>query len=82
MAIDVELDAMKGSRDLKAAKQALGTAGYNGEKVVLVAATDTNGATGGRLRRDRNIVLEQMNPLGDIGILRFNHLNRPFDNPL
>jgi peptide/nickel transport system substrate-binding protein len=33
------------------------------------------------LRRDRNIVLEQMNPLGDIGILRFNHLNKPFDNP-
>ena len=33
------------------------------------------------LRRDHNIVLEQMNPLGDIGILRFNHLHKPFDNP-
>ena len=33
------------------------------------------------LRRDRNIVLEQMNPLGEIGILRFNHLHPPFDNP-
>jgi peptide/nickel transport system substrate-binding protein len=33
------------------------------------------------LRRDRNITLEQMNPLGDIGILRFNHLHKPFDNP-
>ncbi|WP_019013258.1 ABC transporter substrate-binding protein [Elioraea tepidiphila] len=32
------------------------------------------------LRRDRNIVLEQMNPLGEIGILRFNHLHPPFDN--
>jgi len=33
------------------------------------------------LRRDRNIVLEQMNPLGEIGILRFNQLFKPFDNP-
>ena len=33
------------------------------------------------LRRDRNIVLEQMNPLGEIGILRFNQLQKPFDNP-
>ena len=33
------------------------------------------------LRRDRNIVLQQTNPLGEIGILRFNHLQPPFNNP-
>jgi peptide/nickel transport system substrate-binding protein len=33
------------------------------------------------LRRDRNITLEQFNPLGEIGILRFNQLHKPFDNP-
>jgi peptide/nickel transport system substrate-binding protein len=33
------------------------------------------------LRRNRDIVLEQMNPLGEIGILRFNQLHKPFDNP-
>jgi peptide/nickel transport system substrate-binding protein len=33
------------------------------------------------LRRDRNIVLEQMNPLGENGMLRFNHLHPPFNNP-
>jgi peptide/nickel transport system substrate-binding protein len=33
------------------------------------------------LRRDRNVVLGSYNPAGNMGILRLNHLQPPFDNP-
>ncbi|TCZ66605.1 ABC transporter substrate-binding protein [Roseicella aquatilis] len=33
------------------------------------------------LARDRRVTLTEMDPLGFIGCLRFNHLNPPFDNP-
>ena len=40
MASEAGLDELKAPRDLEAAKRALSAAGYNGEKVVLIAATD------------------------------------------
>ncbi len=33
------------------------------------------------LRRDRNVVIGSINPPGNMGILRLNHLQPPFDNP-
>jgi peptide/nickel transport system substrate-binding protein len=33
------------------------------------------------LKRNRNLVLENKDPAGSIGCLRFNHLMPPFDNP-
>ncbi|MCO6418387.1 ABC transporter substrate-binding protein [Siccirubricoccus sp. KC 17139] len=33
------------------------------------------------LRRDRNVVIGSFNPPGNMGILRLNHLQPPFDNP-
>ena len=33
------------------------------------------------LGRNRNIVVEQYDPTGLLGLLRFNHLHPPFDNP-
>jgi peptide/nickel transport system substrate-binding protein len=33
------------------------------------------------LGRNRNIVVEQYDPTGLMGLLRFNHLHPPFDNP-
>ena len=33
------------------------------------------------LRRDRNLRFQPQDPTGSIGILRFNHLQPPFDNP-
>lgn len=33
------------------------------------------------LRRDRNITIGSYNPAGNMGILRINHLQPPFDNP-
>ncbi|WP_160123786.1 ABC transporter substrate-binding protein [Rhodovarius lipocyclicus] len=33
------------------------------------------------LRRDRNVVLGSYNPAGNMGILRLNHLQPPFDKP-
>lgn len=33
------------------------------------------------VRRDRNVVVGSVNPAGNMGILRINHLQPPFDNP-
>jgi peptide/nickel transport system substrate-binding protein len=35
----------------------------------------------GLLRRNRQVVVEQIEPLGNIGIIRMNHLHPPFNNP-
>lgn len=34
-----------------------------------------------RLKRDRNIEVAVVNTAGNLGVLRFNHLQPPFDNP-
>jgi peptide/nickel transport system substrate-binding protein len=34
-----------------------------------------------RLRRNREIAVEVINTAGNLGVLRFNHLQPPFDNP-
>ena len=33
------------------------------------------------LKRDRNVALVDWNPLGHVFVIRFNHLQKPFDNP-
>lgn len=33
------------------------------------------------LRRNRNLTVEVLDPYGAIGVIRFNHLHPPFDNP-
>ena len=33
------------------------------------------------LKADKNVVLEDWNPLGHVFIIRFNHVVKPFDNP-
>jgi peptide/nickel transport system substrate-binding protein len=33
------------------------------------------------LKKDRNVVLDDWNPLGHVFVIRFNHLQKPFDNP-
>lgn len=33
------------------------------------------------LRRDRRVVVDNFNPAGNMGIVRFNHLHPPFSNP-
>src|SRR3712207_9317960 len=33
------------------------------------------------LRRHRDIAVELVNTYGNLGVLRFNHLTPPFDNP-
>ncbi len=33
------------------------------------------------LRRNRNVVVQNVDPTGTIGVLRINHLHPPFDNP-
>ena len=33
------------------------------------------------LRRDRSVVVDTINPAGNMGIIRLNHLHPPFDNP-
>jgi len=33
------------------------------------------------LRRDRRVVVDDFNPAGNMGIVRFNHLHPPFDKP-
>jgi peptide/nickel transport system substrate-binding protein len=33
------------------------------------------------LKADKNVVLEDWNPLGHVFVIRFNHLVKPFDNP-
>lgn len=33
------------------------------------------------LRRNRNLVVDKIDPLPNVGVLRFNHLHPPFDNP-
>jgi peptide/nickel transport system substrate-binding protein len=33
------------------------------------------------LRRNRNVVVEMLTPFMSVGVMRFNHLHPPFDNP-
>jgi peptide/nickel transport system substrate-binding protein len=33
------------------------------------------------LRRNRNVVIEKLTPFMSLGVMRFNHLHPPFDNP-
>ncbi|MDB5413289.1 MAG: transporter substrate-binding protein [Rubritepida sp.] len=33
------------------------------------------------LRRDRRVVVDDFNPAGNMGLIRFNHLHAPFDRP-
>ena len=43
-ATDVGIEVLRGPRDYATVKQALGAAGYNGEKIVVIAPTDVHGS--------------------------------------